>query len=78
MPFLKTTDHLKKAKKPILFFHTTSDPTVDLSEGQENYNACCARKQMVVIDGEGHMMAFHNDEPRVTEAMKGFINQYFI
>ena len=74
----KTTDHLKKAKKPILFFHTTSDPTVDLSEGQENYNACCARKQMVVIDGEGHMMAFHNDEPRVTEAMKGFINQYFI
>lgn len=74
----KTTDHLKKAQKPILFFHTENDPTVDLSEGQENCNACSSRKQMVITKGEGHMTAFLSDESLVTNAMKDFIHQYFI
>ena len=74
----RTTEHLKHAVIPILFFHTTCDPTVDLDEGKENYEACASEKQMVIVDGGGHTTAFLSDETRVTKAMANFIHQFYI
>lgn len=70
----QTIGHLKHAKKPILFFHVTNDPTVDLDEGKENFEACASEKQMVIVDGGGHTTAFLSDEARVTKTMTDFIN----
>ncbi|MBQ9680132.1 MAG: alpha/beta hydrolase [Ruminococcus sp.] len=72
----QTVGHLKNAKKPILFFHTTNDPTVDLSEGQANFEACTSGKQMVIVDSDGHTTAFLAGEEQVTKAMSNYIEQY--
>lgn len=73
----KTTEHLKNAKKPILFFHGTADPTVSLEEGRKNYEACSSEKSFVVVEGAGHTTAFCTDEQQVTAAMTQFLQTYF-
>lgn len=73
----KTTEHLKNAKKPILFFHGTADLTVSLEEGQRNYEACSSDKTFVMVEGAGHTTAFCADEQQVTSAMREFLNTYF-
>lgn len=73
----RATDHLRYAKKPILFLHGTKDLTVSLEEGKKNYDACSSEKQLVVVEGAGHTTAFQTDKPRVTAAMKKFFENYF-
>ena len=73
----KTTEHLRHAKKPILFFHGTADPTVPLEEGRKNYEACSAAKSFVIVEGAGHTTAFCTDEHQVTSAMTDFLQAYF-
>ena len=73
----RTTEHLKNAKKPILFFHGTADLTVPLEEGKLNYDACSTDKQMVIVEGAGHTTAFQTDEKSVIDAMNDFIHKYF-
>ena len=73
----KTTEHLRHAKKPILFFHGTADPTVSLEEGRKNYEACSSEKKFVVVEGAGHTTAFCTNEIQVTTAMTDFLQAYF-
>lgn len=73
----KTTDHLRHAKKPILFFHGTTDPTVSLEEGRKNYEACSSEKKFVVVEGAGHTTAFCTNELQVTTSMTDFLQAYF-
>ena len=73
----KTTEHLRYAKKPILFFHGTADSTVSLDEGRKNYESCSAEKAFVVVEGAGHTTAFCTGELQVTAAMTDFLQTYF-
>ncbi|MBQ3266092.1 MAG: alpha/beta fold hydrolase [Ruminococcus sp.] len=73
----RTTDHLKNAKKPILFIHGTADLTVPFEEGIANYDACSSEKRMVIVEGAGHTTAFLTDEKQVADAMKDYIDTYF-
>ena len=73
----KTTEHLRYAKKPILFFHGTADSTVSLEEGRKNYESCSAEKAFVVVEDAGHTTAFCTGEQQVTAAMTDFLQTYF-
>ena len=73
----KTTEHLEHAKKPILFFHGTADPTVSLEEGRKNYEACSSEKRFVAVEDAGHTTAFCTDEQQVTSVMTDFLHTYF-
>ena len=72
-----TTEHLRHAKKPILFFHGTNDLTVPLEEGKANFDACTSEKELVIVENAGHTTAFLTDEKKVCAAMQAFINRYF-
>lgn len=73
----RTTEHLKNAQKPILFFHGTADMTVPIEEGKENYEACSADKEWVEVENAAHTTAFQTDTPKVSAAMAQFIHTYF-
>lgn len=73
----RTTEHLKNAKKPILFIHGDADLTVPLSEGRKNYEACSSQKAMTVVKNAAHTVAFQTDEKLVSKALKDFINNNF-
>lgn len=73
----RTTDHLRHAKKPILFLHGTADKTVPLEEGKRNYRACSSEKQLVVVEDAAHTTAFLTNETQVTAAFREFLGTYF-
>ena len=73
----RTTEHLKNAKKPILFIHGDSDLTVPLEEGRKNFEACTSPKNFVIVKKAAHTVAFQTDEKQVSDAMAEFLNKYF-
>lgn len=73
----RTIEHLKQAKKPILFLHGTADMTVPVEQGKENYEACSAEKQLVIVENAAHTVAFQTDEQKVAAALTEYINTYF-
>ena len=73
----RTVDHLRHAKKPILFIHGTADRTVALEEGQANFDACTSEKRMVIVENAAHTTAFQTDEEKVGRALADFIDAYF-
>lgn len=74
---IRTTDHLKNSKKPILFIHGSADRTVPLQEGRANYDSCSSPKAMVIVEGAEHTTAFQTDEKKVAAALTDFLDRFF-
>ena len=54
----RTEDVLKTIRVPSLFLHGTGDPTVPVSVGRDNYEACATPKRMIEVPGAGHALSF--------------------
>lgn len=66
---------LKAAEKiqvPVIFFHGEDDDFVPGSMSRKNYDACTARKKLVMVPGAGHGLAFPVDEESYLQALRDF------
>lgn len=71
-----TLDAVKHSHTPTLFIHGKSDTFVPCDMTVENYKACAAEKQLVLVEGAGHGMSYLFDTPRYQKVLKEFINNH--
>ena len=57
---------------PVIFFHGAADDFVPCSMSQKNFDACTARKKLVLVPGAGHGLAFPVDEAGYLQELRNF------
>ena len=57
-------DALRKNKVPVLFIHGQDDSFVPVSMTKENYEACVAPKEILIVPGAIHGMSYPTIHPR--------------
>jgi fermentation-respiration switch protein FrsA (DUF1100 family) len=67
-----TTEALAKNQKPVLFIHGGGDSFVPIQMTFENYLACTAPKELLVVPGAGHGMSYITDSEAYMKAVKSF------
>lgn len=50
-------EHIKYSKIPSVFVHGLEDTAVPPEDSKENYNACTAPKELILVEGCGHTTA---------------------
>ncbi len=66
---------LKNAKVPVVFIHGKTDAFVPAYMSEENYNACKTEKELVLIDGAGHGLAYVIAPDKYLETLTRFNNK---
>lgn len=69
---------MKHCHLPVIFFHGDDDAFVPCSMSRENYDACAsAHKQLVLIRGAGHGLAFPADQELYLSELRSFFAPVF-
>ena len=63
---------LKNCKIPVLFFHGDADEMVPCEMSRLCYEACASRKQLVIIPGAGHGLAYPEGKEAYLKAAREF------
>ena len=63
---------LKNCTVPVIFFHGDSDDYVPCEMSKSNYEACASRKQLVIIKGAGHGLAYPTAPEQYLKEAKAF------
>lgn len=71
-----TVEVLQSAKIPVLLIHGADDTFVPVSMTYENYKACAAPKELLVVPGADHGMSYFVDRKRYEDALKAFWQKY--
>jgi len=71
-----TVEVLQTAKIPVLLIHGADDTFVPVSMTYENYKACAAPKELLVVPGADHGMSYFVDRKRYEDALKAFWQKY--
>ncbi len=71
-----TLDVLKNSKVPVLFVHGTEDHFVPVEMTYQNYQACTAPKQLVIVPGADHGMSYYQEKNRYEQEMLKFWKKY--
>lgn len=61
---------------PVLFVHGTDDTFVPVSMTYENYQACTAPKQLLVVPGASHGLSYYVEKDRYEKVVKAFWAAY--
>ena len=69
-------EQVKKTHKPILFIHGDNDLFVPTSMVYPLYNACPTEKELVLIPGAGHGMAYFTDKQGYMQAVQQFVERF--
>ncbi len=67
-----TVDAMKVCRVPVLFIHGTDDHFVPVEMTYENYKACAAEKQLLIVPGAEHGMSYIVNEPAYQDAVLQF------
>lgn len=67
---------MKRNKIPVLFIHGDADNYVPMWMTIKNYEACAAPKELYIVPGAGHALAFSKDMEEGKRRIKDFINKY--
>ncbi len=67
-----TRDTLARCRVPVIFYHGDTDDFVPCEMSRQNFAACAAPKELVIIPGAGHGLAFPADQERYIAALKAF------
>jgi len=67
---------LIRCKVPVLLIHGDADRFVPVEMTKENFDACAAPKQMLIVHGAGHGMSFFQNEEGYRRAITDFWNQW--
>ena len=68
---------MKKTKLPILFIHGSDDTFVPVDMSFENYKACSAPKELLIIPGAIHGQSYDVEQEKYEAATKEFWNKYY-
>lgn len=71
-----TVDALRENKTPILFIHGSNDHFVPVRMTYENFKACKAPKELLIVPGADHAMSYYSDTARYEEYTKRFFAKY--
>lgn len=71
-----TLDAMRRSTVPVLFVHGEADRFVPARFSQENYDACIAEKQLLLVPDAGHGCSYLVDKPRCQAALSGFLKRY--
>jgi fermentation-respiration switch protein FrsA (DUF1100 family) len=66
-----------KSTLPTIFFHGDKDDFVPLEMSKRNYEACTARKNLVIIEGAGHGLAFPVAQEKYVNEIKEFFKSIY-
>lgn len=61
---------------PVLFVHGTDDRFVPIEMTYENYQACAAPKQLLIVPGAGHGMSYLQETARYEKTVLDFWKQF--
>ena len=67
---------LESCRVPVLFIHGSSDKFVPVQMTFENYEACRAPKDLLIVPGAGHGMSYVKDTEAYEKAVKRFFRKY--
>lgn len=67
---------VSQAKVPILFIHGDADTFVPYSMVHQLYQACPTDKDLYVVPGAGHGLAFRRDPERYIRTVELFVNRH--
>lgn len=67
-----TEKSLKQCQIPILMIHGLADDFVPCEMSQRGFDACCAEKELVLVEKAGHGTSFLFDPPKVKSALLAF------
>ncbi|WP_099204285.1 alpha/beta hydrolase [Scatolibacter rhodanostii] len=73
-----TLDAMKLNRLPILFIHGDADDFVPITMTMQNYKACKAPKELLVIRGAAHATSYLSDTELCQKAILDFVNQYAV
>ena len=68
-------EQLKKSKIPTIFFHGDADDFVPCYMSEQNFEACAAKKKLVIIKGAGHGLAYPVDKEHYLKEAKEFFEE---
>ncbi|MBQ2880712.1 MAG: alpha/beta hydrolase [Clostridia bacterium] len=71
-----TLEALKTNKIPVLFIHGSSDTFVPTYMGKQNYEACIAEKELVIVEGAEHAESFLKETERCEQVLKNFLEKH--
>lgn len=69
---VSTVEAMKKCTVPVLFIHGTADSFVPVEMTYENYEACAAPKQLLIVPGAGHGLSYCHDPIRYRQSLLQF------
>ena len=67
-----TLDAMEVNTRPVLFIHGSDDNFVPLKMSVDNYLACKAQKDMLIVPGAGHGMSYITDSGAYERAVRRF------
>lgn len=73
---LSTVDAMKANKIPVLFIHGTDDNFVPIEMTYENYSACSAPKELLVVPGADHGFSFTKEPLKYKKTVLDFWKKY--
>ena len=65
---------VKHCKVPVLFIHGTADSFVPYKMSEENYTACRAKKQLLLVGGAAHCGSYLADRKKYEETVEAFFH----
>ena len=65
-------DAMKENRIPVLFIHGADDTFVPVTMTYDNYKACIAPKELLIVPGADHAMSYYVDREKYEEAVKAF------
>ncbi len=68
-------EQVKKSKTPTIFFHGDADDFVPCEMSERNYEACAAKKKLVIIKGASHGVAYPVDKEYYVKEAKAFFEE---
>ena len=71
-----TIDAVRESRYPILFIHGTGDDFVPCEMTKENFAACTAEKECVLVEGAQHGCSYVRDRARVEAALRTFLERH--
>lgn len=69
-------DALRKNEVPVLFIHGANDHFVPVEMTYENYEACNAPKELLIVPGADHAMSYYVDRQRYESYVMDFWRKY--
>ncbi len=71
-----TQDALRRTKIPVLFIHGSKDTFVPIEMTYDNYCACAAPKELLVVPHAGHGQSYYCEPDKYEAALRRFWKQY--